>query len=198
MDVTVCTGTFGDEEWQELARDRAGASVPSDVPWVHAHSEDGTLAEARNMAARIADTEWLCFLDADDELAAGYFEAMARGTHDLRGPACTYDVAHPSLREPTLWPMGDLYDRNFLVIGTLVRREMFFAAGGFGEEPVYEDYALWCRCAALGASIEMIPDAVYLAWSRPDSRNRAPDMAWKNEWHFKIRDAVWPERQAAA
>ena len=195
LDVTVCTGTYGGELWKSLAHERAGASVPDGVDWVHVHGE--TLAGARNAAAQQADSEWLCFLDADDQLAEGYFEAMARGSADLRGPACKYARSHPSARPPKVWPMGDLYDMNFLVIGTLIRREMFFAAGGFGDEPVYEDYALWCRCAKLGASIEMIPDAVYLAWVRPESRNRAPDMRWKNDWHFKIREAVWPERSAA-
>jgi glycosyltransferase involved in cell wall biosynthesis len=195
LDVTVCIGTFGGAEWPGLAAARAIPSIPTGVPWVHAHGR--SLAEARNMAARGAGSEWICFVDADDQLSDGYFDAMSRGSADLRGPACRYAREHPSSRPAKVWPQGDLYDMNFLVIGTLVRREMFFEAGGFGDEPVYEDYALWCRCAKLGASIEIVPDAVYLAWVRRDSRNRAPDMRWKNEWHMKIRDAVWPERAAA-
>lgn len=196
MDVTVCIGTFGAKKWIELAAERAIPSVPDGIPYIQVHGE--TLAQARNAAAAQATTEWLCFLDADDQLTPDYFTHMEKGTADLRGPSCKYAVKHPSPREPKVWPVGDLYDMNYLVIGTLVRRAMFFAAGGFGEEPVYEDYALWCRCVKLGASTEIIPEAVYLAWARQDSRNRKPDMRWKNQWHFKIRDSVWPERKAAA
>lgn len=195
MDVTVCIGTFGDQEWIRLAEERAVPSIPGDVPFTHAHEK--TLAQARNAAAAAAKTEYLCFLDADDQLAPGYFEAMAKGSADLRGPGVKYAARHPSPSAVTRLEMGDLWHRNFLVIGTLVRRELFERVGGFREEPIYEDYALWCRCAAAGASIEMIYDAVYLAWARRDSRNRAPDMRWKNDWHFKIREAVWPERAAA-
>lgn len=194
MDVTVCVGTYGEEWWRELAQERAIPSVPNGTPTIHVHGE--SLAGARNEAASNAETEWLCFLDGDDQLSPDYFEHMARGTCDLRGPSCRYATRHPSPRMPTVWKIGDLYDLNYLVIGTLVRREMFFAAGGFGDEPVYEDYALWCRCAKLGATSEIIPGAVYLAWRRSNSRNRSHSMRFKNEWHYRIRNEVWPERAA--
>ena len=76
--ITVCVGTFGNEQiWSALAHDRAMASVdrqtlpPEHVRWCHGPD----LHTARNMAASQSDSEWLCFLDADDELEADCIEA---------------------------------------------------------------------------------------------------------------------------
>jgi hypothetical protein len=133
------------------------------------------LHDIRNRLAAIAETEWLCFLDADDELRPGYFDAMAAGSADLRGPATVFVQPDGSATEPSLVPARPLEDSNYLVIGTLIRREMFLAVGGFRNLPVHEDYDLWLRCERQrGASIEQIPEAVYVVHQRPGSRNQRP------------------------
>lgn len=190
MDVTVCIGTFGDVAWM-IQAGRAIRSAEALAPVSHRHGT--TLAQARNEAAAIAGTEWLCFLDADDELTPGYFEAMGQGTADLRGPAVQYVRPNGRAEAPKLWPAVDLRDGNYLIIGTLVRRAMFDAVGGFREFPIYEDWDLWQRCARAGASVEQIPEAIYRAHVRPDSRNRAPDRREREHWHHEIRRANFPE-----
>jgi len=181
VDVTVCIGTFGHDDWRKLALDRAAMSSERKVMHVH----DENLMVARNRAAEKAQSEWLCFLDADDELAPGYFDAMEQGTADLRGPAVQY-VVNGNPRAVKVWPERDLRSGNHLVIGTLIRKAMFDQVGGFRDYPLYEDWDLWLRCHLAGASSEVIRDAIYIAHVRKDSRNRAPDRATRLHWHKQI------------
>lgn len=189
-DVTIVVGTYGDEEWIQQAQ-RAIASAkrqPAEV--IHVHGE--TLAKARNAGIEQAATEWVLCLDADDELAPGCVEALLAADGDLRCPAVSYvRGGHPC--RPKLWPPVDLCDGNYLVVGTLVRREMYLAIGGFAEWPLYEDWAAFQLMAKAGATITQVPAAVYIAHVRPDSRNRAQDLEYRRRMHHEIRRANYPE-----
>jgi len=191
VDVTVVVATFGDRaRWDDLAERAVASAEREGVPVVRVHGE--TLHEARNAGGERAQSEWLCFLDADDQLEPGYFEAMAAGTADLRGPAVRYVTTGRPAR-PKVWPAMDLRDGNYLVIGTLVRRSLFLQVGGFRDWPLYEDWCLWQRCSIAGASVETLPDAVYRAHVSMTSRNRAPGRAERERWHHEIRRANYPE-----
>lgn len=194
LDVSVVVATFGAGEWITLARERAVPSAQAlGVPVFHVH--DFTLHQARNAGLGFVESEWVCFLDADDELEAGYFEAMAEGTADLRAPAVRY-VRDRRRKWGTRVPRvaGHVHDcraeclleGNYLVIGTLVRAAMLRAVGGFRDWPVYEDWDAWLRCYRAGATVETIPRAVYRAHVRHDSRNRAPERAVKESTHAAI------------
>src|SRR5436190_22016125 len=85
VSVTVVIGTFGSEAWCELARVRAIPSAEAQgVEVVHIHG--ATLAAARNAGLELVESEWVVHLDADDELAPGYVEAMLAGSADVRSP----------------------------------------------------------------------------------------------------------------
>ena len=58
-----------------------------------------------------------------------------------------------------------------MVIGTLVRRELFLAAGGFRDLRAYEDWDLWIRCWMLGADPVLVTGAIYRAHRRAGGRN---------------------------
>ena len=190
MDVVIAT--FGSLDWAALARNHAGASV-SAVGGRPIYSHGRTLAEARNAGLDDVTTEHVVFLDADDELEHGYIEAMKGGTADLRAPQVRYVT--PTTAQAPYFPRvaghqhdctGEcLPDGNWLVIGTAVRTDLARAVR-FREEPIYEDWSFFLRCWTRGCTVERIPGAVYRAHARPDSRNRAPSMAFKNEWHHKI------------
>lgn len=163
--VAVIIATFGDRNiWDKLAvRAKASAAVQTH-PADHVLRLHGpTLAQARNMAVQhIGDeVEWLVFLDADDTLDPRYIEAMLAGTGDLRQPATlgvTDGVEDP---HPVMIPTKPLSEGNYLVIGTMVRREQFLAVGGFQEWPAWEDWDLWWRCVDDGAVVGQVPDAIY-------------------------------------
>jgi hypothetical protein len=66
-----------------------------------------------------------------------------------------------------------LRQANWLVIGTLVHRDLFWEVGGFPEaEHGLEDWALWSKCVRAGAEIVKVPDAVYRYWANPQSMHR--------------------------
>lgn len=186
MEITVVVGTFGDESWAELARSRAIPSAESQSlrpEVIHVNGE--TLHDARNQGAADAAGRWLCFLDADDALAPGYLEAMAKGVHELRAPAVQY--VHPGYEAaPVTLEDRDIRWMNPCVIGTLVPKKLFCDLGGFRDWPVYEDYDLWLRCWRAGATIQHIPDAIYRAWVRDGSRNE-PDRVVKQQTYAAIR-----------
>lgn len=198
MTISVIVATFGDGYWSRLARRRAVPSVCAQTvqPLELIRRHRGTLAEARNDAALHAQGEWLCFLDADDELAPGYLAAMAAAARAadpasaLLVPAVAY-LRTVGLLTPGIIRTGrPLADVNRAVIGTLVSRDLFWRAGGFAEWPLYEDWDLWLRCCAHGASLHEIPDAVYVAWQLDaESRNRAP-RAVQVETYEQIRHAL--------
>lgn len=206
MDVTVCIGTFGDEEWVRLANQRAIPSVADqDVPVIHHHGE--TLADARNRCLAVAESEFVIFLDADDSLGLGYVEAMAAGSADIRGPAVTYVRPNGHGTAPRVERVAGhrhdctadcLGDGNWITIGAAARTETLREVGGFKEWPLYEDWDLWQRCWLAGASFEAVPDAIYRAHFRPDSRNRTPEMAFKNRIHREIVRANLPPDPIAA
>lgn len=180
MTVSVLICTFGDPDWSELAWSRAYPSAlaqtipPADV--LVRHSSGGTLAEVRNSAAESATTDWLCFLDADDELEPEYLQRMAvyiaapgHGER-LLAPAIRYvrdGVPGPAGLPPFRgWP-----SQNVCCIGTLIRRAFFLALGGFRELASLEDYDLALRAVKTGARIQPAPRAVYRAHVRAGSRN---------------------------
>jgi glycosyltransferase involved in cell wall biosynthesis len=176
-DVTIIIATFGGSEWAKKA-EKATASarnqtVPAQVIPLHAQS----LAQARNSAAFMASTEWLIFCDADDTLAPDYVEKMLEGDDGttLRQPS-TIGVYPDGTRdaEPVLIPARDLRQSNYLVIGSMCKREDFVAAGGFDDSlPVLEDWDLWLRLwKEHGAIIGQRREAIYEVGVYPDSRNQ--------------------------
>lgn len=105
MSVSVIVATYGDSSWEERA-DRAEASIRPqlDVGDVivrhHVRGDDGpspaTLRAVRNEAAVYSSGDWLCFVDADDELEVGYLDAM-RAAIRCSDPTCPCqdgDVCH--------------------------------------------------------------------------------------------------------
>lgn len=207
MDVTIAIATFGTCEWVQLAEERAIPSAKAQgVPVVHRHAN--TLAEARNAVLAEVFTEFVIHLDADDQLSPDYVEQMAKGSADLRAPAVSY-VKNSYARAPYVPKVpGHLHDceaecvasgdGNWLVVGTAARTQLLKDAGWWKPWSIYEDFDLWMRVLQRHATVEAIPEAVYIAHVNPQSRNRAPEMAFKNRIHHEIVRANLGEPQVAA
>lgn len=202
MDVSVVIGTFGADRWQMLAQ-RAAASVPEGVPVHHVHA--GTLHDARNSALAQVETEWVVHLDADDELTPGFLPTLAAGAADVRAPSVQYVVQGHQRRPamPRVWghrhacAQDCLPEGNWIVIGAYARVELLRAVGGWRDFSWSEDWDLWLRCHLAGARFEAIPAAVYRAYVRSDSRNRAPEQAAKLAAHRAIYEANFGSEAAA-
>lgn len=175
--VGVIIATFGSRmQWAAFAR-RALRSAhnqshpPDHVRWVHGE----TLQEARNAGAAGCPTDWLIFLDADDELDPYYIESMLAGTGDVRQPATlgVYEDGTTDEYASVIPPGRNLLERNHIVIGAMVRHELFDKVGGFDDYAALEDWALWIKCWLEGAEFGVCSDAIYRVHLRPDSRNQS-------------------------
>lgn len=198
IDVTVIVATFGDARWPALALERAIPSARDQAPVIQFHGDvldtyGASLAECRNRAAAETSSEWLCFLDADDELRPGFFEAMARAEGDLRGPATEY-VRNERVRPAMFWPQSDIRHSNFLLVSTLIRREMFVDVGGFRDVPMYEDWDLFQRCSNAGAAITLVPAAIVRVYINLGSVHRnGSNRAEKVAAYEHVRRLNYPE-----
>lgn len=204
---TIVVGTYGDDEWIRLANQRAIPSARAQgCRVVHVHAD--ALHEARNTGLEQVTTEWVVFLDADDELRPDYVDTLLAGTADLRVGAIQYMTPGGRPQRPYVPKVaGHRHEctaecitsgaGNWIHIGAMVRAELVREAGGWRDWECYEDFCLWMRVLLLGATVEAIPEAVYVAWVRKSSRNRAPAMADKNRVHHAIVAANLGEREAA-
>lgn len=207
MNVAVLICTYGDDSWAKLANEHAYPSADREsrisgasVHRVHDSGTEATLARVRNETAEETTADWLCFLDADDALGAGYLDAM-HATLASRGreaalliPSVQYVRDGVCEGDPAIPARGRLvYEVNAAVIGTLVPRDLFLEVGGFREEPLYEDWSVFLRLMRAGAVPVAVPDAVYCADAEP-GRNQ-PRRAAREAAYWAIRREHEPHLQ---
>jgi glycosyltransferase involved in cell wall biosynthesis len=191
LDLTVVIGTYGDETWEYMARTEAMPSAEAECEEVILVHGD-TLAQARNAGAKAAQTEWIVYLDADDQLEPGFREAIAAGEGDVRVPA--YRQCNPARNPQFVVPrICDLRTENFVIIGSVHRRSLALEIGGFLEWPVNEDWCYWQRCWKAGAEFVVHSGAVYRTNARMGSRNRSMDLKEWNDWHRAILRHNFPD-----
>lgn len=190
--------TYGDYgTWAPLIR-RALDSVnrqtriPDEVV-VH-HGQD--LACARNGGANLVSTDWLIFLDADDELDERYIEASLAGSGDIRQPS-TLGIQGDQVDDyPVLIPEAPLAERNYIVIGAMQWRDKFLQAGGFANYSALEDWELWQRLVLhQKAVVTPCPDAIYRVHVTPTGRNNSVQR--HGECYMSIRrrhEDAWAHR----
>lgn len=177
----VVIATYGDmDEWlplvQRAARSVAKQTVPPDVViWKHGE----TLASARNDGANECSTDFVIFLDADDELDEHYIEALQQAKGDIRRP-CTLGVHEDGHEDdfPVMIPERDIRTANYIVIGAAVDHWFFDMVGGFEELPILEDWALFQRLILQqNAVVTEVPDAIYKVHvGRQGQRNENPNL----------------------
>jgi len=183
VNCDIIIATCGPEEWDDLAWSRAYPSARRALAGhtgqvIRFHEEYATVAQTRNAAALQSDAEFLCFLNAEDELDVCFLDEMESALDD-------YDDAHGSpLEFPLLAsatqphdPLGvrtgspRLTHRMLphdevgpLCVGSLILRTVFMEVGGFPGLAAFSDWALWLRAVAAGCRIVDVPRAVYCRW----------------------------------
>ncbi len=180
MKISVCVATYGDQSWMNLAATRAFPSALAQGAHevIGEHYPDGTVASSRNALVEQATGTHIVVLDADDELAPGYIAAMEAAIERDPDPLTLFTPAVQIVRggrnaAPTFFKVVPLRQANWLVIGTLVHRDLFWEVGGFdNHKHGYEDWALWSKCSRAGATVVKVPDAVYRYWANPNSAHR--------------------------
>jgi glycosyltransferase involved in cell wall biosynthesis len=160
---------------------RAAASEPRIRPF-RLGSNRGPAA-ARNHGLVQARAEWISYLDCDDEYAADYLKEVVTWGGNADVLVFGYDLLEHSGegREPTLlrtWQPAELYpwlfERNIATpLGIAHRRCLLERVGLFQESlpGVEEDWDLWKRFAAAGASFLFVPRQSGRYHIRPGSRS---------------------------
>ena len=176
--ISVVIGTFGTAEWRNRGRSVAESLKTQTVQPASVHHIHGnTLAEARNRGAQDAEGSWLLFLDADDSIHPKFIENMESTIRSLNGGNF---LIRPAIKlsdetgDPYVLPIKNIFEQNFMIIGTAVRKDVFLAAGMFREMPVLVDWDLWLRCFINGSEYASSPGSVYYITVNEGSRNKAP------------------------
>ena len=202
--ISVVIPTYGDSEWLHLSRDRAYPSVliQDKCEVVMHHEQDGTRASSLNNGVARTSGDWILFLDADDEFAPGYVGAMRRALEQHRDDGTRMVLFTPAVQHvrkgrpgsPSFMDRGiSLRDDNWLVIGTMIHRDLFNQVGGFDDYPHgFEDWALWSKCYRIGAQIVRVPDAVYRYFHNPQSKHK---QGWRDRkqqvaTHIRVKEKL--------
>jgi GT2 family glycosyltransferase len=215
--VAVIIPSFGNASLWTLLGSRALASVaaqtrpPEKVIRWHADMLPAEkLGTFRNsLAAQAGIVDWLIFLDADDELEPTYIEAMLTASDSF--PAAEgFTVFIPAVRVLTDTPdelvalppaivipaRESLLDGNHIVIGAMIRRELFIELKGFDDYPAAEDWTFWIKAWIAGARMVSAPAAVYRQHWRYGSRNQLSATSYQ-ETVRAIQDKYRPLAKAA-
>lgn len=172
VEILVCDDGSTDGTQDAL---ESWASEEPGLRYLRLARNHGGPAEARNLGTKVAQGEWVAFLDDDDwwlpnklavqgrHLATGRYDVVAsdaRRTSD--GPYFNSGAA----TEPT---RSDFLVHNPIITSTAVaRRSSLLSAGGFIRSALglsitgVEDYAIWLALAYRGARFLVVPEQLVM------------------------------------
>ena len=137
------------------------------------------LPAARNHAARHARGEFLCALDADDKLAAEWFEKAVCVLDEKPHMAFVSHWLETFGDERWTWKpercdLPSLLARNVVNGAALVRRTAFDAVNGYDESmrEGCEDWDFWLRLVERGYQGAIITEVLFYYRRRSDSMSR--------------------------
>lgn len=205
LDCSIVISTHGNYKWQLLAQQRAIPNAKTfGIPVIYNHVADATSPHvARNLGLSQVTTEFVCHLDADDELAPGFFHHMSTVTGDLRPPSVNHVHEKVTFMPQVIGRNGVhrhvcvaecLGEGNWLVVGTVARTDLVRKVGGWKEWGTFEDFDLWQRCWIAGATITAVPKAVYKAYSTPEGRCKNLPLAESTKIQRMICETNLPGR----
>lgn len=154
-----------------LASIQAQTYPASAVIFTHDRDRNGA-AKTRNRALFLADTEWVAFLDDDDELMPNHLELLvAKQIETGADIVFPWFVTEPLGNDPFPMFFGREYDPlepHMFPITTLVRRELAVSVGGFPVEDAVsqtcagEDWTFWLKMRDAGAKFAHLPERTWI------------------------------------
>lgn len=188
--VTVVTPTIPGRE-DLLARAMASVRAQT-IPVRHEVERDATgrgPGATRNRAMARVDTEWIAFLDDDDELHPWHCEKLLAHA-DTTGADLVwsqYDVIgydgrmrkQPPPRMPPHTPLSVLDERNFIPITYLIRRSLVESFGGFQEDFCPEDHQFLIDARDAGMTVSHLPIRTWIVRQHSSNTHGQPGWAWR-------------------
>ncbi len=148
--------------------------------WQIVRQENRYLGAARNTAARNATGEYLLFMDDDNVAEPHEVTVFAKAAVNSGADIVACGMKHFTGDEPpnrkegpkTVWlPMGGsravgVFDNCLGDANSIVRRSVFFAAGGYTEDRnlSFEDWEFHARVVLKGYKLTVVPE--FLFWYR--------------------------------
>lgn len=144
-------------------------------------------AATRNRALDAVDTEWVAFLDDDDELYPNHLKLCARAAR-ITGADVVYPGYDVEGGDDPVNCFGVPFDadllerRNFIPVTVLARTEAVKAAGGFQPHPdehgdPCEDWGLWLAMHRNGATFYHLPHRTW-RWNLAAGSTRGRPDRW--------------------
>ncbi|MFZ5428455.1 MAG: glycosyltransferase family 2 protein [Thermodesulfobacteriota bacterium] len=142
-----------------------GARLPFARFTARAFPPMGHPALTRNAGMALAAGDTILFMDPDDTIEPDFLRECLIALDAGAGVAYTGYVEHgPSgAREvsPPDFAPAILRTQNIPVMGSLMRRDVFEAVGGFRADCAYEDWDFWVRAAARGVRFARVARPLY-------------------------------------
>jgi glycosyltransferase involved in cell wall biosynthesis len=176
----------GRETLLERALDSVEAQILQPVQVIVEFDAHGKgAAVTRNWALAKVQTDWVAFLDSDDEFKPIHLRACFRHA-GLTGA----DVVYPGYNTVGEDPIGCfgmpfdgdlLRGRNYIPVTTLCRTDLVRKVGGFQPHPdengdPCEDWGLWLALLDAGAVFSHLPQRTWIWRTTGGTRGRASDL----------------------
>jgi glycosyltransferase involved in cell wall biosynthesis len=164
-------------------------TLPADEIVVVPDVEHRGAAATRNLAVERATSEWVAFLDDDDEFLPQHLELLVQ--HQSQTGA---DLVYPwfEIAGGTFDPLGwegrpfdpvALRQANYIPVTVLVRRQLLLDAGGFRNRSdgiggaTWEDWAAWLALLDQGATFSHLPSRTW-RWHHHGEHTRGRADGW--------------------
>jgi glycosyltransferase involved in cell wall biosynthesis len=145
-------------------------------------------AAARNSGEKIANGDYLFFLDSDNKICPDYLRKALKKMQSDKGIGVVYaDAIFFGLTDkPRFKPAPFSFDQlligNYIDMCAMVRREAFVAVGGFDEAREligYEDWELWIRLGLTNWKFSYLNEKLFYYRIRADSLMSESDLIKK-------------------
>ena len=170
--ITVVVPTLPERATLERALASVAAQTLPCLVRVEYDPDHTGAAATRNRALALVETEWVAFLDDDDELRPDHLRKCARHAR-LTGADVVYPGYDVAGGEDPVNCFGVTFDRTLLAkrnaipVTTLCRTEAVRAVGGFQAHPdeygnPCEEWGLWLALIDAGATFSHLPQRTWI------------------------------------